>query len=266
MRRKYRNIFVFIAVMLVPAPFSCSGQVEGCATWSKQEGDSANIYLAELQNGVWDNARKITGNEGINITPTVSMAENDDIWLVWVKVAGDSRTLQYFTRQQKGEMTGKVASVEGRPGFSPSIVVDHQNTPWLSWAIDDGSDEDIYYSCWNGSGWQAPQRVHPDNTVPDITPTIGLGPNGQPWISWESFDGNEYVTRTVFWHHDAWQPFAEGSSRRTFQLLAESQRKNLPDLPHAAGDRLMGSLFMRGGGEIQSMSERIFRFKTRRSP
>lgn len=195
------------------------------------------------------------------MTPAITVDQSDTIWIVWVEFTEETRLLRYSKIEGGNEIQGRVLNSGSERSYSPSIIVDNTNTPWVAWAGDDGTDEDIYFSRWDGSEWDAPQQINQDDDYPDITPTIGLAPNGQPWISWLGFDGDRYDTYTVYWRQNHWSPEKKTEDSKLLRNMARDQSTRIPDLPARARNRLMGAVFLRKGGEIQSLSERVIPLK-----
>jgi hypothetical protein len=75
---------------------------------------------------------------------------------------------------------------------------------WLVvWAGYDGSDDDIFWSRRVDGTWSEPQRLHTDNQVPDILPTVTtIGDSAA--AAWNFFDGNDYRIRTATWTGTGW--------------------------------------------------------------
>ncbi len=61
----------------------------------------------------------------------------------------------------------------------------------LVWAGFDGHDDEIWASVGGRAGWSQPARVAPDDSVPDITPTV-LATSDGALVTWSRYDGSEY--------------------------------------------------------------------------
>jgi len=82
------------------------------------------------------------------------------------------------------------------PPLNPDAAVNGQGILWLTWSRYDGEDYEIYLSGWNGRGWVKEVKIT-DNRENDIFPSIGLGPNDIPVISWtqSSWQGNQICVK-----------------------------------------------------------------------
>lgn len=72
-----------------------------------------------------------------------------------------------------------------------SAVVLADGTPLIVWSRFDGHDDEIVWSRRIGGRWTPPARIQPDNTQPDVTPTLLATPGGGAMVAWLSLiDGN----------------------------------------------------------------------------
>jgi hypothetical protein len=66
---------------------------------------------------------------------------------------------------------------------------------WLVvWPAFDGTDDEIRWSRRIEGEWTSPERIHPDNDVPDILPDV-IAIDGGALAAWSWFDGNDYRLR-----------------------------------------------------------------------
>jgi lysophospholipase L1-like esterase len=78
---------------------------------------------------------------------------------------------------------------------------------WAAWEVDEGTDVEIYSSYWNGQQWSAPQPAHDRPNAWDRSPSLGVAPDGTPWLVWSSAERSDparnrlYVSR---WVNDGW--------------------------------------------------------------
>ena len=63
---------------------------------------------------------------------------------------------------------------------------------WLAaWAGFDGQDDEIWWTRIRDGIASKPARAHPDNAVPDVTPTLVATDRGA-LLAWSFYDGNDY--------------------------------------------------------------------------
>jgi len=82
---------------------------------------------------------------------------------------------------------------------------------WLVlWTAVDGHDDELMWSLFGRGAWSTPVRVHEDNAMPDVMPTVVTSPQGAI-AAWSWLDGRDYRVRTAFFDGRAWrldEPYA----------------------------------------------------------
>ena len=125
--------------------------------------------------------------------------------IAWV--AGDHQTdFQVFAAAWDGTRWGEREPVSGTgPGSQLALtgaVLEDQS--WLLvWTRFDGRDDETVFSRKTEEGWTTPARIHEDNEVPDITPTV-VALEGGALAAWSWFDGSDYRLRTARYGGDQW--------------------------------------------------------------
>ena len=78
------------------------------------------------------------------------------------------------------------------------------NGDWLLlWAGFDGEDDEILWSRRSNRTWSPPRRLHDDNQVPDITPTVSAISRGA-LVAWSAFHEGHYRLRIARLSGDVW--------------------------------------------------------------
>ena len=253
--RKFCGVLLcqlFICLSVISSCFAGEGSY---AVWSAAEGSEVNIFYSVLHDNQWSNPAQLTMG-GTNVTPAITVDNDGIIWIVWVDFIDENRLLKYAKIQGNDIVQGRVSDALMELSYSPSIIVDRAHIPWIAWSSNTGTDEDIFFSRWNGASWDAPKQVNPDNKLPDITPTIGLGIDGRPWISWQRFNGDRYETSVAYWLDNHWDFTKSTNVKSNIQQKIMGRKAKLPQLPVQAKNRLMGSFFIPGSEEVQSISDR----------
>lgn len=121
------------------------------------------------------------------------------------------------------ETVEEVSIQETGPQLALSATVLEDGSWLVLWAGYDGTDDDIFWSRRRDGTWSEPRRLHANNQVPDILPTITAhGPNAH--AAWSFFDGNDYRTQTARWTGTGWALGATldglGSGRAAFENVA----------------------------------------------
>ena len=83
------------------------------------------------------------------------------------------------------------------PQLALSATVLEDGTWLVLWAGFDGTDDDIFWSRRLDGIWSKPKRLHADNRVPDILPTV-TATGDSAIAAWSFFDGNDYRIQAAF--------------------------------------------------------------------
>ncbi len=122
-------------------------------------------------------------------------------------VAGDRQAdFQVFAATWDGNIWGDREPVSGiGPGSQLALTgaVLEDGSWLLVWTRFDGQDDETVFSRRVKGGWTSPARVHEDNEVPDITPTV-VALEGGALAAWSWFDGSDYRLRTARYDGDRW--------------------------------------------------------------
>ncbi len=113
----------------------------------------------------------------------------------------------------------------------PRLAITPDGTTWVVWMGTDPveSDNEVYYSRWNGQSWDPPQTVNPPNQVADRIPKISCAADGTLWVLWSSAnpDGSgAYSGLTSRWNGTGWSwpdtVWTDGERRQNTDLFAVS--------------------------------------------
>jgi hypothetical protein len=88
-------------------------------------------------------------------------------------------------------------------GLSGAVLADGS---WLLvWAAFDGHDDEIYWSQKKNRSWSPPRRLAPNNSWPDVTPTV-VATQAGALVAWSRYDGNDYRLTVSSFDRSRWQP------------------------------------------------------------
>lgn len=211
------------------------------AVWVGYDGEDEDLFYSHWNGSEWTVESKIAPDAtSLDKTPSMLVDNKGTIWVAWTRwkkrllscsppqlaplrnlrrdlKPGEGRECRagpsiekdiYVTRWEDSGWIPpqKVNSPQITSNLSPQMVVDPQEVVWIFWSGFDGVDEDIYYSYWNGQGWQPEARVNPDNMVPDVNPSAKVDESGIIWVTWKGFDGQGYRTYSNHWTSRGWSP------------------------------------------------------------
>lgn len=191
------SALLFSLALLTPQFSSANPQKldDQAVAWMQQQDGNIQLYFARKQSGQWSETIPLT-HAGVHVTPTL-VTHNDHSWIAWVERKGQSGNVLHIAHVVAGKVEEKsiIPTDHGRV-FSPSISADKKGRVWLTWSAFDGADEDIY-AIWFDDGASGPvERVHADNQVPDVLPTIRVT-DAIPAIHFERMDHSGNASEIV---------------------------------------------------------------------
>lgn len=187
--------------------------------------------------GKWDGTQW-TNAAGLPLTYANSNITNDNLWesnatltidhndmpnIAWDTDNGGNRKIA-FTRwigTQWVNADGTPYSFAGSSvtdlaenAYYPSIDIDSNNRPCLSW-VSSGASDLVKFARWNGSSWVTVQDdaltatngiLSPSCTNYQYAPSLKMNSQDNPCIAWQEFDINTYLTQIMYgsWNGSAW--------------------------------------------------------------
>lgn len=171
--------------------------------WEQQDITKNDIYFGQIKNNILGSIQNISSDfNGINHSPSLYVSHENDIWVAWINHLEDYHSL--IIKNITSQRTWAFVSSQDSPLFSPQIIVDGFGKVWVFWVSPiDGLDQ-IYYSFFDGSTWKKPAAVNPNPYVPQFHPTVATELNGNPWVAWSAYDGEDYEIYVSFWDGSDW--------------------------------------------------------------
>lgn len=211
----HRLSILFLPIFLLLPPLTSPGQaaqqIETSPTqknavwaWADNAGSRHAIFISRQTGTEWEEPVQISNNEGVNVVPSVTKTAATDLFVVWSTFGGQQAQLRY--RQcKKGVWAEEKEYYTGlSSNTSPSVSIDKSGKVWLVWAGFNGLSDEIYYSTWNGNGFETAQPLTA-NDIPDIQPILGMDEaTGQPWVQWQQFSDKGYIELEAIWNGSAW--------------------------------------------------------------
>jgi len=87
-----------------------------------------------------------------------------------------------------------------------------RNYPWVVWSHPNGTDVDLIFSRWTGSGWNPPQFVQTDNFFDDLDPRLVFTSRGRAYMVWWTNEGGTGVVSFSMFLASRWMTPLEISS------------------------------------------------------
>lgn len=161
--------------------------------WAGYDGLDTDIFCSHWDGAGWGKPYQLTDNNTNDLTPAAAIDNNGNPWIVWAGWDGINTSI--YCRYYNGKDWSnplQVDDVDLYADTTPAIVVDKNNTPWITWAGSDGRDDDIYISHWNGKNWSSPLMVNTDDSTPDIMPVVSFDRQNNLILIWCGFDEDRY--------------------------------------------------------------------------
>jgi len=140
----------------------------------------------------WIGQRQVNEPDSIFDTgPEMAMDLEGDPWIVWVgKQQTTDREEEIFYTKWEGsswKAEGLVNIPDSLGDFRPTIAVDDSGTIFVVWhhrfLTDKLETTDIWFTTWNGSGWEEPSAVYTSLDRDDYAPIVSAG-GGEVWVVW----------------------------------------------------------------------------------
>jgi len=174
-----------------------------------EQGEYSQDISYRTYNGKqWTKPFFITNNRLNSATPAITTDAQGNIWVMWSEANAKATELRYRIKHKVSDTWGEIKTF--KTGFSnnalPALITDKEGFLWSFWAAVDGEDDEIFYSRYKSNSWNKPQRIAPDNKVPDIEAKVVLSKDGKPVVNWKSFDMAtfKYRNKVAQWDGEKW--------------------------------------------------------------
>ena len=155
--------------------------------WVTNVKDSFELIYAYYENGSWGKAKQLTDSGFINYIPTLTEDAKGKTWVVWSARMKEGFKL-YYAILNRGivEQPPKRIKTGMSSNIGPHLATEKDGTPILVWAGNNGKNDDVYLSRWDGSQWSRPLRINKRNSTPDYLPKIYVDLNGSASVEWKA--------------------------------------------------------------------------------
>lgn len=174
-------------------------------TWIHHNNNKYHVIISDFTSGQsWALNPQPTSPV---FSPRIIIDFHGKIWLFWVGQHHD-RDKIFFSRfnREQWRPPAALAADSPSPQIHPAVALDQQGFPWVVWSAYDGSDYEIYVSCWKRSGWQRAETITRNNDISDAEPSLSLYLSSLPMISWTQSSGGKRDVFLTFKQDDAWIP------------------------------------------------------------
>ena len=195
------------------------------AVWEDWSDGDAEVY-ARCWDGVsWVDMGSgsatgggISDNNGRSADPSLAISPEGIPMVAWGDNSG-SGDPEIFVKRWDGSSWVEVGSGSAAGGGisdnngdsrNPSLAIGPNGNPMVAWIDTSGGNDEIYLRRWDGAAWvemgsgSASGGGISNNAGDSLEPSLAIGPDGIPIVSWDdhtSIDWETYVRR--------WEPSAE---------------------------------------------------------
>lgn len=150
------------------------------------------MQISQYDGRRWTEPLRIADGDDEQILPAVGSNDQGDVWVAWTELHGLFGVIRYRVALRGVWSAPATLASNTLSDMAPSVTVDADGQAWMVFSGSDGSQDDIFVARWVDAGWSRPERIHPENNVPDILPRIFRDAGGRPVVQWRNFDGEAY--------------------------------------------------------------------------
>jgi len=170
--------------------------------WEYGKDQEEDVFLGRIQERKICHTKNISlGIKGKNIFPSLAFSPNNQAWVTWINTRGGQS--QLIVKNLDASLIWSIPSNSSLM-YSPQIIIDGTGKPWLFWIEPKKRMDRLYYSFFNGETWTTPLTLDSNPEAPHFHPAATLNKNGYPWVSWSSYDGEDYEIFTTSWNGNKW--------------------------------------------------------------
>ncbi len=152
-------------------------------------------------------------NQALELSPVLLDRDGRIDGIAWLE-GGTHQRLTVRAAVWNGsswERSERVSAPIDGPQLALSGAVLEDGSWLLVWAGFDGEDDEIFWSLRSADAvagdigaWSSPRRLHRDNRVPDVIPSVVANREGA-LAAWSWFDGNDYRVRSAVYSAGRWR-------------------------------------------------------------
>lgn len=193
------SIFLGLGLALPVAVFALERYVpvkKAEMVWVQENRGNYDLAYAYHDGQQWKGNLMLTTDNIVNFVPAIARNNNGETWLVWSSDTSQEYLLYYAVIAGNEIKIGPQQIVTSlKSNATPALIIDNQGTPWIAWSGNNGGDDEIYFSHFNGNGWAEEKRLHEDNTFPDIFPELSINDAAEVQVSWTNITPSGSTTK-----------------------------------------------------------------------
>jgi hypothetical protein len=179
-----------------------NGKGEIWVLWERASQERNDICCVNIYQDKIVHSDIITAGHAFHHSPDFDFDDEQNLWITWIAYMDSDYSVLAMKLATK--QTWVLDSSDIKSAHSPKIIVDRSNNVWIFWVgIKKGRDE-IFYSVFREGLWSPPSQLNKDHSIPNLDPSLGLGPGGHPWVVWSAYDGSDYEIFSSSWDGSSW--------------------------------------------------------------
>ena len=181
--------------------------------WIQNDGSNDQIFRSEYRNGSWTHPSSVTDDHisfdgQDSFDAEVALDNNGNALIVWYQSDGSNNQV-FRSEYRNGEWTDPTSltddhiSIDGQDAFDPEPALSESGTALITWAQNDGSNDQVFRSEYRNGEWTDPTSLTDDHISPDgadaFDTELVMDSSGNALIAWVQNDGsNDQIFRSEY--------------------------------------------------------------------
>ncbi len=170
--------------------------------WSEVENGQSNILLGRLEGSHIVSSQVISHREGFNFSPDLSFDGNDQPWIVWINYENSQYRIFIIEILSQNVWLANPPVVSS--ALNPQIITDQNNHIWVFWNGINRAEDEIFYRVFDRFNWSPLFNLNQKKNFPQLNPKITMDREGDIWVVWSGYDGEDYEIFSRFWDGKRW--------------------------------------------------------------
>lgn len=168
--------------------------------WEESDGTSVNIYVKKWNGDAWDliGDTFVDANENQNaLHPAVAIGSDGNPVVSWDETDGTSTNI--YVKKWNGTAWESVGNNfldinENKNSGHPSVSIDNQGNPLVSWFEQDDTTDSVYVKRWNGTSWTQLGNYSLDiyQNQHGRFPAMATDSTNNTYVVWSESDGKSF--------------------------------------------------------------------------
>ncbi len=233
--------FVLLTSIVSLVPYTCPNAFADSnnntknaeLVWVHKNAQNFDIAYSYFNGKSWSEKVLFTTGNPVNFVPDLAKDRTEKTHLVWAADTSKKYRLYYLEIDADNKANGPYElATELQSNTTPTIVTTPRFVTWVCWSGNDGNDDDIYCFYKKDEIWSLPEKVHPENSYPDILPELSINNNLEVQLTWLQItkDGNRTIQLNLSKHDRT--PISSVARSFSYQKALKDIKNCVPHLPN----------------------------------